>query len=56
MITVEYVMEDLNKNWFYSVETLRSAVECIKEDLVACPEIVKALVFDEEDEQILEVK
>lgn len=56
MITVIYILEDGSKNWTYYMKDLRSAVESIKEDMTACPEIAKAVVFDEEKEKLLEVK
>lgn len=56
MIKVKYIMNDGSSDWFYSVKTLRSAVECLKEDMATCPEIGKAIVFDEEDKKIFEVK
>ena len=56
MITVIYILEDGSKDWVYYMKDLRSAVECIKEDMATCPEIAKAVVFDEEKEKILEVK
>lgn len=56
MITVIYILEDGSKDWVYYMKDLRSAVECIKEDMATCPEIAIAVVLDEEKEKILEVK
>lgn len=56
MITVIYILEDGSKDWVYYMKDLRSAVESIKEDMTACPEIAMAVVLDEEKEKILEMK
>lgn len=56
MITVIYILEDGSKDWVYYMKDLRSAAECIKEDVVTCPEIAMAVVLDEEKEKILELK
>lgn len=56
MIKVKYILEDGSKDWIYEVKDLRSAVECIKEDMVTCSEIAVAIVFDEDNNEILEVK
>lgn len=56
MIKVKYILEDGSKDWFYETKDLRSAVECIKEDMGTCSEIAMAIVFDEDNNKILEVK
>lgn len=56
MITVIYILEDGSKDWVYYMKDLRSAVECIKEDMETCSEIAIAIVFDEDNNKILEVK
>ena len=57
MIKVRYILEDGSKDWDYEMKDLRSAVECIKEDMAElATEIAKAIVFDEENNKILEVK
>lgn len=56
MIKVKYILEDGSKDWFYETENLRSAVECIKEDMATCSKIAVAIVFDENNNKILEVK
>lgn len=56
MIKVKYILKDGLKDWLYEMKDLRSAVECIKEDMTACPEIAMAIVFDEDNSKILEVK
>lgn len=56
MIKVIYILEDGSKDWVYEMKDLRSAVECIKEDMATCSEIAIAIVFDEDNNKILEVK
>ena len=61
MIKVIYILEDGSKDWVYEMKYLRSAVECIKEDMddlegYINTKIVKAIVFDEDNNKILEVK
>lgn len=56
MIKVIYILEDGSKDWFYEMKDLRTAVECIKEDMVTCSKIAMAIVFDEDNNKILEVK
>nr|DAW58236.1 MAG TPA: hypothetical protein [Caudoviricetes sp.] len=55
MIKVIYVLEDGSDSWFYEVEKLRTAVECIREDMETTSTIAKAIVFDESNIKILEV-
>lgn len=56
MIKVIYILEDGSDSWFYEVEKLRTAVECIREDMEETTTIAKAVVFDESNIKILEVK
>ena len=57
MIKVKYILEDGSKDWVYEMKDLRSAVECIKEDMAElATEIATVIVFDEENNKILEVK
>lgn len=56
MIKVIYILEDGSDSWFYEVEKLRTAVECIREDMEETTMIAKAVVFDESNIKILEVK
>ncbi|AAA92171.1 putative [Lactococcus phage c2] len=54
MITVTYLLDDGSSDWTYSVKKLRTAVECIREDMKEVSTIVKAIVFDENGKKILE--
>lgn len=57
MIKVKYILEDGSKDWVYEMKDLRSAVESIKEDkIVLGSEIAVVIVFDENNNKILEVK
>ncbi len=56
MIKVIYILEDGSDSWFYEVGKLRTAVECIREDMEETTMIAKAVVFDESNIKILEVK
>lgn len=56
MIKVRYILDDGSKDWFYEMKDLRSAVECIKEDMATYTRIAKVIVFDEDNNKILEVK
>ena len=56
MILVNYLLEDGSSDWGYSVKKLRTAVECIREDMKEVSTIVKAVVFDENGNKILEAK
>ena len=56
MIEVTYLLEDGSNDWTYSVEKLRTSVECIREDIKEVSTIVKAIVFDESGKKILEVE
>lgn len=56
MIKVIYILEDGSDSWFYEVEKLRTAVECIREDMEEVGQLAKAVVFDENGKKILEVK
>ena len=56
MIKVIYILEDGSDSWFYEVQKLRTAVECIREDMEETTTIATAVVFDENNVKILEVK
>lgn len=56
MILVNYLLEDGSSDWGYSVKKLRTAVECIREDMKEVSTIVKVVVFDENGNKILEAK
>ncbi len=56
MIEVTYLLEDDSSDWVYSVKKIRTAVECIREDMKEIAKIVKAIVFDENGKKILEVE
>ncbi|ASZ70799.1 hypothetical protein 50504_14 [Lactococcus phage 50504] len=56
MIKVVYVLKDGSDSWFYEVQKLRTAIECIREDMEETSTIAKAIVFDESNIKILEVK
>jgi hypothetical protein len=56
MIEVTYLLEDDSSDWVYSVKKIRTAVECIREDMKEIATIVKAIVFDENGKKILEVE
>ncbi len=56
MIKVTYFFEDGSGGWTYEVLELRTAVECIREDMEETTTIAIAVVFDENGKKILEVK
>lgn len=56
MIEVTYLLEDDSSDWVYSVKKIRTAVECIREDMKEIAKIVKAIVFDENGKKILKVE
>ncbi|WLW38830.1 hypothetical protein 173ceduo_00014 [Lactococcus phage STA173] len=56
MIKVIYVLEDGSDSWTYEVREVRTAVECIREDMNVTSTIAKAVVFDENGKKILEVE
>ena len=56
MIKVIYILEDGSESWSYEVRKLRTAVEAIREDMETTTTIAKAVVFDESNIKILEVK
>ena len=56
MIVVTYLFEDCSGGWTYEVRKLRTAVECIREDMEETTTIATAVVFDENGKKILEVK
>ena len=56
MIKVIYILKDGSDSWTYEVRKVRTAVECIREDMEETTMIAKAVVFDENGKKILEVK
>lgn len=56
MIKVIYFLKDGSGGWTYEVKKLRTAVECIREDIEETTTIALAVVFDESNTKILEVK
>ena len=56
MIKVIYFLKDGSGGWTYEVRKLRTAVECIREDMEEITTIAIAVVFDENGKKILEVK
>jgi hypothetical protein len=56
MIKVIYFLKDGSGGWTYEVKKLRTAVECIREDMEETTTIALAVVFDENGKKILEVK
>ena len=56
MIKVIYFFKDGSGGWTYEVKKLRTAVECIREDMKETTTIATAVVFDENNVKILEVK
>lgn len=56
MIKVIYFLKDGSGGWTYEVKKLRTAVECIREDMNVTSTIAKAVVFDENGKKILEVE
>lgn len=55
MLTIEYHLND-NKKWAWAYKKLDTALEVIKDDFNECPEIEKAVIYDEQDNKILELK
>ena len=55
MLTIDYRLKD-GKKWAWAYKKLDVAIEVIKDDFKECPEIVKAVVFDEDNKKILELK
>lgn len=56
MIKVIYILEDGSDSWTYEVRKLRTAVECIREDMEETTTIAVAVAFDENGNKIFEVK
>lgn len=56
MIKVIYFLKDGSGGWTYEVKKLRTAVECIREDMEETTTIALVVVFDENGKKILEVK
>jgi len=56
MIKVIYILEDGSESGSYEVRKLRTEVEAIREDMEETTMIAKAVVFDENGKEILEVK
>lgn len=56
MIKVIYIFKDGSESWSYEVRKLRTAVEAIRGDMEEVGYLAKAVVFDENGKEILEVK
>ena len=56
MIKVIYIFKDGSESLSYEVRNLRTAVEAIREDMEEIGQLAKAVVFDENGKEILEVK
>ena len=56
MIKVIYIFKDGSESWSYEVRKLRTSVETIREDMKEIGQLAKAVVFDENGKEILEVK
>lgn len=56
MIKVIYIFKDGSESWSYEVRKVRTAVECIREDMEEVGQLATAVVFDESNTKILEVK
>lgn len=56
MIKVIYIFKDGSESWSCEVRKLRTAVEAIREDMEEIGQLAKAVVFDENGKEILEVK
>lgn len=55
MLTIEYHLND-GKKWAWAYKKLDVALEVIKDDFNECPEIEKAVIYDEQENKILELK
>lgn len=55
MLNIEYHYNN-NKTFSWSYKKLGVAIEVIKDDFNECPQIEKAIIYDEEDNKILELK
>lgn len=58
MLTIEYKYNNNKKfSWFSEkLVGLLEIIELIKDDFSGCPQIEKAVIYDEEDNKILELK
>ena len=54
MIKVIYFLKDGSGGWTYEVKKLRTAVECIREDMEETTTIALAVVFDENGKKIFQ--
>lgn len=55
MLTIEYHLNN-NEKWSWAYKKFGVALEIIKDDFNECPEIEKAVIYDEQDNKILELK
>lgn len=55
MLTIEYKYIN-NRTFTWSYKKLGGAIKVIKDDFIGCPQIEKAVIYDEEDNEILELK
>lgn len=55
MLNIEYHYNN-NKTFSWAYKKLGVAIEVIKTDFIDCPQIEKAVIYDEKDNKILELK
>lgn len=55
MLTIKYQYNN-NMTFTWAWEKLGVVIEVIKDDFNECPQIEKAVIYDEEDNKILELK
>lgn len=55
MLNIEYQYIN-NRTFAWSYKKLGGAIDIIKTDFINCPQIEKAVIYDEEDNKILELK
>lgn len=55
MLTIEYQYIN-NRKFTWACKKIDEAIDVIKNDFIGCPEIEQAIIYDEEDNKILEIK
>lgn len=55
MLNIEYQYNN-NSKYDWACKKLDEAIDIIKTDFCECPQIEKAVIYDEEDNKILELK
>ena len=55
MLTIKYQYNN-NRTFTWAYKKLGVAIDVIKYDFNECPQIEKAVIYDEEDNKILELK